>query len=633
MKDEQTEVQQPVAAEKVCPQCGRSFPVDEPISHCPDDTSLLAFSTGNQRIGQIIANRYEVTRLLGAGGWGSVFLATDRVLKRNVALKILHSYLTDSPDKVQRFEREAQIAASLSHPGIISVFDFGLTNKAEPYIVTDYMVGESLDIKLERDGRLPWQTAVPMFIQACDALMAAHSADIIHRDIKPSNIFLAQYAGSQVVKVLDFGLARFAADSQGNLTKTGETVGTPTYMSPEQCTGQHLDARSDLYSFGCVMYEVLTGELVASGSIHVEIMWKHLRDDPKAFEDLDPDLEVPALLEACVMRLLAKDPKDRFQSAQQLRDKLQELIPSSTGAGQAAPGAVQPNAAQAGVAGAGKPVAPWKNSTMIGIGALAALVLIVGAIKLANLGPTTETSATFSDVNLSQTETAATTGDTQTSYNQDRDEISEFFTELKAMNVTGTGTPGAAFKAAPKDIDSAIAFYTKQIAATPNEAKLYYRRALFETMKNDQKSAVQDLSKSISLSTGKPTLPYDAVLMSILQKQAKQDAPATAALNSAAAQLQPSMPAHPIVQYFQGKTTDQQMLDKTAGELRDNEEAKVKALVFIGLQNLVDGKQFKASKYLHSAVNQGAQWPYEQALAQHFLSKLEEEEAKKYSKK
>ena len=243
-----------------------------------------------------------------------VFRGNDRVLGRPVAVKVLDRRYGHDDKFLTRFRREAQAAASLNHPNIVSVFDTG-SQDGEHYIVMEYVEGETLADILAREGALSPQRAVAIAEPVAQALDAAHQVGMVHRDVKPGNIMVDR---SGAVKVVDFGIARAAADD--TLTQTGVVLGTAAYLSPEQAQGETVDARSDVYSLGCVLYEMLTGQPPFSGESPLAVAYKHVREDPVPPSRLNPDISPE--IEAVVMTALAKDPGARYPSAASMRDAL-----------------------------------------------------------------------------------------------------------------------------------------------------------------------------------------------------------------------------------------------------------------------------------------------------------------------
>jgi serine/threonine-protein kinase len=271
--------------------------------------------------GRILDGRYQLDSLLGVGGMASVYLATDRVLARQVAVKVLSP--SDAQDAlfVERFRREARAAARLSHPNIVAVFDSD-ADADQPYLVMEYVPGESLAQLLHRQGRLAPRRAVELASQVCVALAAAHAQGLVHRDIKPANVLVGR---DGQVKVTDFGIVKASAAT--TLTGTGTVLGTAAYLAPEQAQGHLVDARSDLYSLGCVLYELLCGSPpFGSGSDRspVAIATRHVSEPPEPPSARNPQVD-PAL-DQVVLTALAKDPAQRYQSAVELQDALQRIL-------------------------------------------------------------------------------------------------------------------------------------------------------------------------------------------------------------------------------------------------------------------------------------------------------------------
>jgi eukaryotic-like serine/threonine-protein kinase len=266
--------------------------------------------------------RYEILSVLGAGGMAEVYQARDGQLGRNVAIKVVNESLAGSPELLRRFEQEARIAGSLNHPHIVAVYDFG-THEGAPYVVTELLEGESLRRRLDR-GRIPVATALDWGAQLAQGLAAAHRRGVVHRDVKPDNIFVGP--GGQV-KLLDFGIAKLLEDARagphglleptvapkGDATRTGSVIGTPGYMSPEQVRGEPLDARSDIFSLGAVLHEMLSGQRAFPGAGVVESGYAILNADPPSLP-----ASVPPAVGQVVQRCLEKDPERRFQTAADL---------------------------------------------------------------------------------------------------------------------------------------------------------------------------------------------------------------------------------------------------------------------------------------------------------------------------
>jgi eukaryotic-like serine/threonine-protein kinase len=265
-----------------------------------------------------LGGRYSVERSVGHGGMAQVYEGTDTVLGRTVAIKVLAPHFARDDAFVARFRREAQAAASLNHPGVVSVYDTGSDNGVH-YIVMEYVAGRTLAQVLEQEGRLQPERAAEIARSVAQALSFAHSAGIIHRDVKPANIMLSSQGG---VKVMDFGIAR--ALSSQTLTQTATVLGTASYLSPEQAQGEVVDARSDIYSLGVVLYEMLTGQPPFSGDTPVAVAYKHVREDPPLPTSLVPEL--PQDLEAIVMKAMAKNPANRYANAQEMAEDLDRFL-------------------------------------------------------------------------------------------------------------------------------------------------------------------------------------------------------------------------------------------------------------------------------------------------------------------
>jgi serine/threonine-protein kinase len=267
----------------------------------------------------LVDNRYRIVKPLGSGGMADVFLAHDDVLDRDVALKVMSSRYASDEEFVERFKREAQSAAALSHPNIVSIFDRGEAEDGTYYIAMEYLPGGTLKDRILKRGALPARTAAAVALQMAEALCAAHERDVVHRDIKPHNI-LVTAAGD--VKVTDFGIARAASSS--TMTRTGHILGTAHYISPEQAMGEPVGPASDLYSLGVVLYEMLTGELPFDADTPLGIAMKHVNGHVRPPQAVNPS--VPDGINAVTMRLLAKHPEDRYASDAELIEDLERVV-------------------------------------------------------------------------------------------------------------------------------------------------------------------------------------------------------------------------------------------------------------------------------------------------------------------
>ena len=278
-------------------------------------------------VGELIAGRYELEELVGTGGMSSVYRAHDRLLERDVALKVLHQQFTADTDYVERFRREARSVAQLSHPNIVTVIDRGEQDDRQ-YIVFEYIAGENLKALVEREGPLPEGEAVRLTLQIARALGFAHEHGLVHRDVKPQNVLLN---GDGQAKVTDFGIAR-SLDVQGGLTQTGTVMGTSDYIAPEQARGSRVDAQSDIYSLGVVLYELLTGEVPFPADNFVAVAMRHINEPPPSAREHRPD--VSPRLDAAIRRAMAKDPRDRFGSMDELCAELSACLgPESSASG------------------------------------------------------------------------------------------------------------------------------------------------------------------------------------------------------------------------------------------------------------------------------------------------------------
>jgi eukaryotic-like serine/threonine-protein kinase len=276
-------------------------------------------------VGEVVADRYELEELVGTGGMSSVFKARDRLLERPVALKILHEHYVTDADYVERFRREARAVAQLAHPNIVTVIDRG-EEGGRQFIVFEYVEGENLKQVVSREGALPVREAVELGLQVARALGYAHERGIVHRDVKPQNVILNEDGRA---KVTDFGIAR-SLDVDG-VTQTGTVLGTSDYIAPEQAQGQHVDAHTDVYSLGVVLYELVTGELPFRGEGFVAVAMQHVNEPPPNV--LDRRGDVPPRLALTIERAMAKRPEDRHRSMEELVADLESALRELDGYG------------------------------------------------------------------------------------------------------------------------------------------------------------------------------------------------------------------------------------------------------------------------------------------------------------
>jgi serine/threonine protein kinase len=310
-------------ANKLCSRCGMS---SRQCRCAPLAVSID--SSSNFEPGDMIAKRYQIVRTLGFGGMAIVYLvrnATDKLF----ALKILNREHTNDHEANERFEREARIIRRMRHRGIVSVFDFGKMPDGRAYFVMEFVEGESLLSVLEREVRLSVTRTCRIFLQICDAMAHAHTMGIVHRDLTPSNVvLLPEGEKSDQVKIVDFGIAKInqaGSETDSRLTQDGQIFGSPAYMSPEQCLGQKIDHRSDIYSVGCVMYQSLCGVPPFAAEHSLALLYKHVNETlPTALPVTSG--KVPPSLEKIVLKTLCKDPKQRYQSMVDMESELLEFM-------------------------------------------------------------------------------------------------------------------------------------------------------------------------------------------------------------------------------------------------------------------------------------------------------------------
>ncbi|HEY9715061.1 MAG TPA: serine/threonine-protein kinase [Chroococcales cyanobacterium] len=285
----------------------------------PDAKDLL--------VGTVVHDRYFVLSVLGYGGMSVVYEAKTREKRpKIVALKTLRLMGLNDEMLVKRFQREAELLSRLNHPRIVQVSDHGTTARGQPFFVMDYLTGVNLADRLKKEGYLDPHVVRDIFTQVCGAVDHAHRCGVVHRDLKPGNIMLMTVDGQRdYVKVVDFGIARFEEEAQ-RLTRLGEVWGSPIYMSPEQCMGAQLDARTDIYSIGIVMYEALTGEVPHFGKNYVDTMSKQIGEPARSMLEIRPELNIPAKLDQLVLKALNKDPDKRFQTMAEMRDELDQAV-------------------------------------------------------------------------------------------------------------------------------------------------------------------------------------------------------------------------------------------------------------------------------------------------------------------
>jgi serine/threonine protein kinase len=297
------------------------------------DSNAAAQSGSGLKYGTII-DHYEVREEIGSGGMGVVYKGRDQMFDRTVALKVLHGKLLSDPLSKKRFEQEGRATITLVHPNLISVYHYGFSSSGHPFIVMEYVDGRGLDKLLDQVKALDVEEFIDIFLQACDALGHAHERGIIHRDLKPSNLMIVETGRKKerLVKIVDFGISKILPHGRfpgQDLTSAGDVVGSPLYMSPEQCKGLSLDGRSDIYSLGCLMYQAISGALPFLGENALQTLSKHICDPPPPFDQVVPDLRIPAELQEVIFKTLEKEPEKRYETVAELRADLEKLNPKS----------------------------------------------------------------------------------------------------------------------------------------------------------------------------------------------------------------------------------------------------------------------------------------------------------------
>lgn len=314
---------------RFCTGCGELLPRSQPNPVTPAPGVAVAtaaseltevLTDAGSLTGLVLAEKYRIDAKIGAGGMGTVYRATRLLIGDSVAVKILHSEQVSDPNAAERFRREAQAAARLKHANAVAIYDFGVSEDGRIYLVMELVEGRSLRSILDADGPLNLPEAVEIMRQICAALDEAHRQGIVHRDIKPDNIVVCDSPSGQRVKVLDFGIAKLRDVAASALTQTGNVMGTPYYMSPEQCLGEEIDGRSDIYSLGIVLYEILTGVVPFKSPSVTAVIVQHVNQAPPPLRSLNP--AIPSPVEAVVLRALEKKREARQQTAASLAREL-----------------------------------------------------------------------------------------------------------------------------------------------------------------------------------------------------------------------------------------------------------------------------------------------------------------------
>jgi serine/threonine protein kinase/formylglycine-generating enzyme required for sulfatase activity len=314
---------------KKCPKCNQTF--DDRYLVCPTDNIELIVETGDPMLGRLLDNRYRLTRKIGEGGMGAIYLATHIEMGRTAAIKLLAPITSGRDEALARFKREAKMASRIDNPHAVTIYDFGEAENGLLFLAMEYIDGRPLSKLISEHRVLPIDRVVHITNQIAEALAAAHALGIVHRDLKPDNVMITRKGGdSDYVKVLDFGIAKTVADdSADHLTKTGFVLGTPVYMSPEQLLGDRLDGRSDIYSLAIIVYEMLSGKLPFVGDNQQAVMMKRITGAPVPLRSIAP--QISESVERVVMMGLAREPDDRVTDVYEFADALNSATHGGTG--------------------------------------------------------------------------------------------------------------------------------------------------------------------------------------------------------------------------------------------------------------------------------------------------------------
>lgn len=290
----------------------------------PVSAQLPSAEDSNLGPGKLIADRYLILEKIGEGGMGLVYKVKHKELDKFFALKLMQQSLSSNDAAAKRFEQEAKIMSVIEHPNLVSIIDFGRTSSKQLYFVMEYLEGATMLQWIQKHGKIPVPVALNLFQQICSALDLAHNRGLVHRDLKPANVMLVDKLGKTECKILDMGLAKMTMEGM-NLAKTeaGELLGSPFYMSPEQCMADPVDRRSDIYSFGCLMYECLSGKVPFFSDSFMKVTMSHLNEPPGRFREINP--EISEELETLVLHCLKKPVNERPQSMGEIGKRLQEM--------------------------------------------------------------------------------------------------------------------------------------------------------------------------------------------------------------------------------------------------------------------------------------------------------------------
>ena len=347
--------------ERVCPECGTK--TDELT--CPEDGEMtLVIKQETQEdtlVGKVIGGRYRITKLVGQGGFGGVYSAEHTATGDTLAIKVLRADVENNKDVIMRFRQEAKQTSKLKHPNTVRVYDFGQMDDGNLFLAMEFLVGSELTDVMRKEGPLSYKRVIRICIQVLKSLSEAHSKGLVHRDLKPDNIFLQDLHGEQdFVRVLDFGIAKSLSDEQQDITSTGAVIGTPKYMSPEQARGQPVDERTDIYSLGVILFELLSGAPPFVAETPLAMILRRVTEEPPRIHD---NVALPTPLALCdvTLKSLAKNPADRYQSADEFAKALEGVLETAT-----TEPLVQPGAAGGAAHGGGGSTASYGAGAMGG---------------------------------------------------------------------------------------------------------------------------------------------------------------------------------------------------------------------------------------------------------------------------
>jgi serine/threonine-protein kinase len=314
---------------KTCPECCKEY--EDGVQHCPSDTHVLKSSHNDPLIGSRLANRYEIVSMIGKGGMGIVYKARHEVMDRSMAIKMLHSSMVAAPEAVKRFFQEAQTISQVKHHHIVTLYDFGMSPQAQPFIVMDYLQGKNLKQLVKEEGALSFERGEHILGQVIEALSAAHAKNVIHLDLKPENIVLTEQNNDRDwVTLVDFGLSKLEAPRAGesvSTSKGGHIAGSPPYMSPEQCKpAADVDARSDIYSLAVVVYEMLSNRLPFEAKSSIEMVDCHRFGTPMPFHLSQPELKLCTELTHVFNRAFEKEPDRRQQTVEEFGEEVHDAM-------------------------------------------------------------------------------------------------------------------------------------------------------------------------------------------------------------------------------------------------------------------------------------------------------------------